>query len=118
MFKVSAIGARQLVVHEPAEITVSVPSSIHVKKEVEEQKEYHVRKKLKNDNVAEETVTCYNNEYRLTKTGMCMSLIEQIERLESQIESQDYEVRCSDMLTSTRPRPNIFIKQYFHFFEH
>ena len=26
MFKASAIGARQLVVHEPAEITVSVPS--------------------------------------------------------------------------------------------
>ena len=97
---------------------VSVPSSVHMKKEVDEQKEYPVRKKLKNDNAAEETVTRYNNKYCLTKTGMGMSLIEQIERLESQIESQDYEVRCSDMLTSTRPRPNIFIKQYFHFFEH
>jgi hypothetical protein len=54
------------------------------------------RNKLKNDAVPEEI---FNNEYRLTKTGLGMTLLERVERLESQMETQNYK-HC----VSTRER--------------
>ena len=45
---------------------------------------------FKNDNIKEETWTKYDNTYRLLKTGCGMTLLKRVERLESQMESQDY----------------------------
>jgi hypothetical protein len=47
---------------------------------------------LKNDNVPEETWMKFDNTYRLTKTGCGMTLLERVERLESQMESQDFRL--------------------------
>ena len=66
----------------------SVPSSVTVKTEMVVTP--ITKTPLANDGAGEETVKHFNNEYRLTKTGMGMTLLERVERLESQMESQNY----------------------------
>ena len=69
-----------------ADAPTSVPSSILVAKDITVKQPVQ----FKNDNVPEETVKHFNNEYRLTKTGMGMTLLERVEKLESQMETQNY----------------------------
>ena len=47
---------------------------------------------FKNEKVEEETWIKFDNTYRLTKTGCGMTLLERVERLESQMESQDFRL--------------------------
>ena len=70
----------------------SVPSSVTVKTEMVVTP--ITKTPLANDGVGEETVKHFNNEYRLTKTRMGMTLLERVECLESQMESQNYLHSC------------------------
>ena len=58
-------------------------------------------KKLKNDDVPEDTWTYYENSYRLSKTGTGMTFQERVERLESQMEYMNTERRRAERKAKT-----------------
>ena len=58
-------------------------------------------KKLKNDDVPEDTWTYYENSYRLSKTGTGMTFQERVEHLELQMEYMNTERRRAERKAKT-----------------